>query len=199
MFEEAFMRQIGFFSILGSIAIVSACSSGGSSSGGGGAASVTSIDQSKVITSLSDGEIAQFCADISAFTKTALADASFRRYSCGSSAGLAAKLKNPETDEALRAECRAQVETCIAKPSTPPSSDSNSKCPAEVRASKCGAPISEYTQCLSDQVESFRAIAASTDFCGALTLKDTTPKAKSPPPPASCSSLAAKCSDLDLE
>jgi len=166
---------------------------------------VTSIDTSKTVTQLTETEVAQFCKDIAAYGTSVLADPSFRRYSCGATAAVAAQIKNASTDDALRAECRAQLETCLAKPATSDrdggsdgEEDDSSKCPAEVKASTCSAKLSEYTQCLYEQYEAYRSVAASTDFCATLKIDGMTPKQPEVPPPASCSALAAKCPELDL-
>src|ERR1700690_3648582 len=122
----------------------------GSSNKPAPASSVTSVDQSKQLSSLSASEMQTLCSDFKSYLAKQTAQ-DYAASACMDSALFASGLSDPT--QASQA-CHSAYDTCMA-PSNPQGSAGitvNSLCPTSPAAPSCSMTVSQYIECLTQLI-----------------------------------------------
>src|ERR1019366_1181846 len=158
---------------------------GGGSSGG----SVTTLDGSKPIGTLTAAEANQLCADTYAYYGQAISQADLCKWA-GLSYGVSS---SAPSDSQLQTNCKSQETPCLT---ASPASVTCSALP-----SNCTATVSQYSACVTDEAAAFKKAVAALPGCAAAKLTDLAGvwAYETGDAPASCTAITdSKCPTLDL-
>lgn len=197
-------RTPAFFVVVGTIVAASICacssssdSSSGSSSSSGGAGSVSSVDSSKQLGSLTQQEATQYCNDVNAYASKELSADDIKKATCTFSAALGTIGAKSQDD--AKSKCEAAYTQCLSAPAEQqPTGNSCATASLDV-VKGCTATVAELDQCEADQIAGLKALAAKGDPCpsvqfGADASAGTSSSSSSQP--TSCASLQQKCPNL---
>ena len=142
--------------------------SGGSSNSGGsgvggssGGNSVTTLDGSKPIGTLTTTEATQLCNDIYAYFGKTIDQATLCKWS-----GLShANSTSPTSDSQFQQNCKSQETTCLT---AGPATASCSAIPPS-----CTATVSQYSACISDKAAPFNQAVSALPGCATVTKNDS--------------------------
>lgn len=166
---------------------------------GGGGETLTTLAPARTMGQLSTEETKKLCEDFKAFQKrTKPTDDQARRMTCQAEAAVMT-LAGSGAEPALRAECKKQFDTCLAKQDKPPEPELDCSSPEFLgQMGMCKElTIGEISDCVQDLTVVMKKLAAE-DLCGTLKITAGTPptmeifeKMKS----AKCAVLETKCQD----
>jgi hypothetical protein len=195
------LLPLTFAAMTASAVFASACSS---SSGGSGPGSVSSVDSTKTVNSLSDSEAKQYCEDANRYAAAQSNEADAKKVVCGLTAAAIASY-GAETDAEAQTKCKAQYTECMNKPADTTDTDTDAGTTEDPcadfksRAKDCSATVGEVNQCLADRAAAFKTLA-SKDYCAEAKVASPDAGTSSPltsyDDPASCKALQAKCPSL---
>jgi hypothetical protein len=164
-------------------------SSAGGTGGGGSSGTITKIDATKAISSLSADEATQLCSDTYAYFGSAIARATACKWK-----GLSyAASSSAPTEEIMKNNCTTQEAACLA---ADPGSTDNPGCSDFPKT--CKATVADYSTCIADQVSIHIEKVTSFPTCETLKRDQLDPlfEYMTAPPPPSCEALGNKCPDL---
>jgi len=163
--SQGFHQVVSLFVATLVIAFGIGCSSSNKPAPAGG---VTSVDQSKQLSSLSASEMQTLCNDFKNYLVQKTSQ-DFAARSCMQSALVASGLSDPT--QASQA-CHTAYDDCMA-PSNPQDSSGitiNSLCPSSPAAPSCSMTVSQYIDCLNQLIPAAQAAWALTvGLCDNLT------------------------------
>jgi hypothetical protein len=154
----------------------------------GGAASVTTLDASKPLGSLSPAEATQLCNDTYAYYGRSISPAVLCK-----EAGLAFGISSSApTDALLQQNCQSKQAECLMSGAATPSC---SKIPMP-----CSVTVAQYAACIADQAGAVDSGVPALANCSAVTHADLPAvwALVAGDPPASCAALTNSCAGLDV-
>lgn len=164
---------------------------GGTGPAPGGGELDTGLPDDKLLSSLTDAEVDQFCGDVDEFSVQLLED--LDAFACAGQ-GLAAALESePANDAAAQAACKTAYDECLANPN--PADGGGEAAPCTKEDASCTASVGEAEACLNDIVEFLDLSASSLPACASLTLSqlEGLDNLVEPEQPESCKLMESKC------
>ena len=170
----------------------SSAATGGSSAATGGSsgsgASVTTLDGTKSLGSLTAAEATQLCNDAYAYFGQAISRATL----CKATGLSSAVSSSAPTDAVMQQYCTQYENTCLqAGPSSP-------SCGAI--PTPCSGTVAQYSTCIVDKASAYNQGVNGLASCTVVTRNDLPAiwDFVTANPPASCTELDATCAGLDV-
>jgi len=151
------MRRI-FFVAVGVIGAGIAC--GGS---------VTSVDGSKNVASLSSSDSNQLCTDTYNYFVNNFSTNDILKFTCGLEAGEV--VEQPDAGASASSTCSSTFQTCMSQgttqtiPSTPDCSS------FATSVASCNTTVSQYTKCFQEEISAAKNLEGQMPLCSAGTLE----------------------------
>jgi hypothetical protein len=162
-------------------------SSSSKASGGVDATSVTSIDGTKTIGSLTSSEADQLCKDAYALYGKTISQATLCKWT-----GLAYTISSsPLNDQMMQDNCKEAETSCLKTGAYVPS------CPA--LPSSCKGTVAQFATCIAERAANYNSSVAALSTCSKVTSADRQAIWEfMEAMPESCTSLTDKCATLDI-
>ena len=165
---------------------------GPSGAGAGGSSgmvgSVTPLNESSTLGSLSPTDSAKLCSDTYAYFGRGISQSTLCKWA-GLTYGVSS---SAPSDSQLEQNCASQEAACEK---AGPAAASCSALPAD-----CSATVGQYNACIADEVNALSSGVAALPACATVTLNDLAGvwTLITGDPPASCASLTNACPTLEL-
>ena len=164
-------------------------SAGGADGGSSGGSSVTTLDGSKPIGTLTSSEAGQLCSDIYAYYGQTISQANLCKWA-GLSYGVSS---SAPSDSQLQTNCKSQETPCLT---AGPAAANCSAIP-----SSCTVTVSQYAACIADEAAAFNSAVGALPDCPTVKLTDLAGvwAYATGDAPASCTAITdSKCPTLDI-